>query len=238
MSALGIKCSIVLNGHKERSLIVSAIRSIELGISEIKKPNKCTFDLILVLDSADEQTVKLAQDAISQLSVQTSLTFVNYSDLGEARNHGVKYSNSDWITFLDGDDLVGPNWLNTISENIDKIDPTTVYHPAYLIYFGNSSRIHHQYAFNELSNIDLIKLATVTNPWGSPLLAHKSLLLENPYDRSDKLNHLGYEDWAFNRSTLEKGIRHYCLNDTFYLIRDRSESLSKITTSNYYFPIS
>ena len=54
------------------------------------------------------------------------------------------------------------------NENIDKIDPTTVYHPAYLIYFGNSSRIHHQYAFNELSNIDLIKLATVTNPWGSP----------------------------------------------------------------------
>jgi glycosyltransferase involved in cell wall biosynthesis len=237
MSAFGTKCSIVLNGHKERNLIVTAIKSVELGISKINNPSKCTFDLIIVLDSADDQTLKLTQDAIPNLNLQASLIFSNYSDLGEARNHGVKHSNSDWITFLDGDDLVGPNWLNAISENVDLINPLTVYHPAYLIYFGNSNRIHHQYSLNEVSNFDLIKLATVTNPWGSPLLAHKSLLLDNPYKRSDKLKHLGYEDWTFNRSTLEKGMKHHCFNDTYYLIRDRSESLSKIKTSNYYFPI-
>jgi glycosyltransferase involved in cell wall biosynthesis len=229
--------SVVVNAHVEKELLRSTLESIEYSLEFLTVAERNAFNILIILDNSDSETSNIAFNFKSKAKIDTRVFNVSFSDLGEARNFATDLAESDWLTFIDGDDLMGPSWLKSLVNVEFNFDKQIIYHPSYLIYFGNSRRIHYQNLLDDMSTQDHLKIATLYNPWGSPIYAHRKLLLENRYSKTKIEENLGFEDWTFNRTTLLKNIAHMTIPSTFYLIRDRDNSLSKNKISNNFFPM-
>jgi len=100
--------------------------------------DKCglTTNLLVVMDNPDDDTISV----INQLVPDTSqILQVDVCDLALARNEGVRASDSDYICFLDGDDLWCKTWIINSYTKALQMDEECVFHPQYNIYFGNDA---------------------------------------------------------------------------------------------------
>lgn len=228
--------SFIINAHNEGKILSSALFSLDTVLNNITTSSESYFDISIILDDASVDTKNVASMFKKNTKIKTNIYDVNFLDLAKSKNYAVENSDSDWITFVDGDDIVGSGWIHSILAKEKNFDPETVYHPSYLIFFGNSRRIHYQNLFDYFPISELLKISILYNPWGSPLFASRKLLKDNKFIETNKKLSLGYEDWTFNRRTLERGYSHKTIPNTFYLIRDRIGSLSKFKASNVYFP--
>jgi cellulose synthase/poly-beta-1,6-N-acetylglucosamine synthase-like glycosyltransferase len=236
LSPLRRSISIVVTAHTEGILLSSTLKSIENSIVKLLNVEDCSINTLVILDNSDLETSSIAYEYMASSISQTQIYKVQFSDLAKSRNFAVESTDSDWITFIDGDDLMGADWLKSLTSTEIEFDKKSIYHPSYLVFFGKSRRIHYQNLFDKISFEELLKIIILYNPWGSPLFAFRNLLLENKFQETDHLYNLGFEDWTFNRMTLIKHIRHLTIPNTFYFVRDREDSLSKHKNLNHYFP--
>ena len=95
--------SVVLNTYQRSGLVTRAIRSVlAQTVSDL--------ELIVVDDGSTDGTA----DAVAAIS-DGRLTFVrqDHGGLAKGRNRGAALANGPWIVFLDDDDDVEPQWLES-----------------------------------------------------------------------------------------------------------------------------
>lgn len=108
-----------------RFTIISAVynvgRYLDDFISALERQNvdKASFEVITVDDgSTDDSLARLrAWEQASQIRVRV-LTKANGGQ-GSARNLGLEHARGEWVTFIDPDDLVAPNYLKRVGRFID-----------------------------------------------------------------------------------------------------------------------
>ncbi len=140
---------------------------LEKCLNSIVNQTYDNFEAILVCDKSTDKSNKIADKYISK-----DKRFVKVYDentgLAKAKNIGVSKSTGDYLIFLDGDDYLDVNLLQTlVNENVEKYDiiryqAREVLDDGKLVDYSESS-------FNDLNGVDsfnkILKYHFIENSW-------------------------------------------------------------------------
>jgi glycosyltransferase involved in cell wall biosynthesis len=221
----------IITAHREGLLCWPSLRSVSRA-KEHAESYGFNVEIILALDRPDQAT----RDMADQWHVRGSRKIVlDNGDPGSSRNDAVAHCTTDWIAFLDADDLWGENWL-TDAFSAARSDPRNiVWHPEVNIYFGHTKHLFRHIDMEQ----DEFKLSSLVgnNYWTSLCFCRKDLLRTVPYPKNQFYNKIGHEDWAWNRAVIEAGATHKVVRGTGHAIRtSRQHSVSKLATLHDSIP--
>lgn len=220
------KVSCILTGHNEGANISFALKSIQANMFSTKK-HFIEFELMVVLDSASNETVKTVEALQFQ---EMTIAEVNFQDPSKSRNYGVENTNGDFIAFLDGDDIFGSNWIPAAIETSLSTSKKTVVHPEFNYYFSTDGKIKKPYIMKHVSstdsNFNRFKLAS-QNLWTVLSLGPRQIYEKHPFKENDRLLGIGFEDWTFNVEILHAGFHHVTARETIHFIREKKSSSVK-----------
>ena len=172
--------------------------------------------LVVVLDDPDADSVTTANEWAHR---GARIMPVEVRDPGEARNAAARALNTEWISFLDADDLWGESWLTRAhSAAAHTSDPTALYvwHPSVNVMFGASrSLLHHIDSTDAGFSLARLRL---DNAWTVLAFVRREHLLAVPHPRIRLHAGFGFEDWSWNIEVLRRGGRHRVVEDTVHAI--------------------
>lgn len=105
-----MKIAIVIPAHNEAMTIGNCLTSIKIAIEQL--PATITADVLVVLDSCTDDTLKVVQDTSADMNVDYLCCV--YQCVGQVRDLGIRQAISQgatWIANTDADSIVAPNWL-------------------------------------------------------------------------------------------------------------------------------
>lgn len=211
----------VVNLHREGELarpsLVSALQSLDHA-----RQTGLSGSLTLVLDRSDAITLRLAEEFASKHGCIVQQ--VEYGDLALSRNHAVEQGDSEFIGFLDGDDLWSANWLTASLAMCRRGGEGTICHPAWNVIFGTKQMLFPQPDQTDRKfSYDGLK---VMNYWTALSFASRTVYRTHPYKPNRLDLGFGFEDWAWNLLTISHGCVHRAVPETSHYIRYKeSDSL-------------
>ena len=110
-----MKLGIIINSYNNQKTILNAINSIS------RIPNRKKIKIIVIDDSSTDGSINVLRNEKKKKKID--LLYVNKKNIGisRSRNIGINLCrNTDYITFLDGDDTLNPNFMSFFSKKIKK----------------------------------------------------------------------------------------------------------------------
>lgn len=101
-----MKFSIIIPTYNRAHLIVETMLSV-------RKQRYTNWELIIVDDGSTDNTEEVLKEYLSE---QIRYIRIVNSERGRARNTGVAYATGDYVTFLDSDDQLYPQFLSNASD--------------------------------------------------------------------------------------------------------------------------
>ncbi len=192
------------------------------------------YELILINDGSKDNTGAICDQYAAKDARIKVLHKVN-GGVSSARNKGLDIAKGEWITFLDADDWIEPNFLCIVDDNNDSIDWIlgqwrTVWD------YGHPSEINEQIKKSEFKNWDEIKHIwnKIANedicrcPWGK--FFRRSIIEDNNLRFDHNLTY--GEDTVFNYQFLTKikGLKLDNTEDAHYIFH---QSIGTIAVNKY-----
>ena len=214
--------TVIVNLHAEGRLCIPSIVSAQRACARAaEEGHDC--EILVVVDRGSAQTLASLEPFASQIRVE----HCDFGDPGEARNLGVEKAMGEFIAFIDGDDLVGSEWLVIAARTVlAKPNLEVVVHPRMNYVFGESIEPNiwkHPDMDEDIVDVSLLGAA---NLWTQLSFARAETYRKFKYVRSSHDAGLGYEDWAWNFETVRAGVIHLAPQGTIHFIR-RKESGSQ-----------
>lgn len=220
--------SITIVFHKEGGYAMPALASMN-DLVERARGEGLTIEARALLDRADEETKRIVLHRGEWLD---DIENVSFGELGLTRNYGARTARGEFLSFLDGDDLWGEEWL-TSAYHLAISQPDAIWHPE-LLYFFNEDDFDRRTETEELSpqiesHLMWHKASTFADPnailmqnlWSANVFASRDIHLKHPYRAVDREKGMGFEDWSWNLETLHADIPHLVVQDTVHLIRQK-----------------
>jgi succinoglycan biosynthesis protein ExoM len=185
----------------------------------VRSISKCNIDASLIKDFTmivvDNDEGKTAMPAINELkeeldSFANKITYVNYplKGLANVRNELIRNAlllNPDYITFVDDDEYVSPEWLNELVKTITVNKADIVLGPVVSIIDnkvpGYVSCWHERQNYPNNTKLEFIRS-------GNLIIDTKSFLEKNVWFDT-RFNTTGAEDVFFGSQMLKKGAKIY-----------------------------
>ncbi|MHB8885622.1 MAG: glycosyltransferase family A protein [Methylovirgula sp.] len=215
-----IAISAILTAHREGLLIGPTLQSYDEAIA-IARTSGLSVEPIIVLDRSDSLTKSMCENGRGR---GYKIIVNDDGDPGLSRNRGVKESQGEFITFLDGDDLWSANWLVNAHEFCRNIEGLVVGHSECNLVFGREPHIwFHADSEAPHFNHDYLR---INNYWDAMSFAAREIYLNYPFVGNDLASGYGHEDWHWNCVTLSHGISHRPVPGTIHAKRQRAGSQS------------
>lgn len=203
---LSISC--VITAHNEGINFHTTLLSYE-AMRLYAEECGSTVEWVIVLDAAEDETVRVAKDHPSLRSVDT-LLHVNNRSLSKSRNEAIAVAKGDIIAVLNGGDYCTSDFLFTAAKEAAR-HPDHVVHPHHVVSFGAPI---FQFWETELAghlkiqNVPADEAAALLllHPHVSIAVARKAVFEEIPYTES-KVG-LDFETWYWDHEVSSKGYKH------------------------------
>ena len=160
---------------------------IEKTIFSVLNQTYPNFEIIIVDDGSTDNTSKIVRKIKSN-----KITYykIENSERAAARNFGTKKSKGKYVTFLDSDDILLPNYFSNAIDILEKFHNPPFFHLGYEIVDSNEKTL---YKINELKNDDIFFLI-----YGNSLSCMGCFLREDTARKflfNEDRNLSGSEDW-------------------------------------------
>lgn len=190
-----------------------------------------TVEKIAVIDSPDPFTEEIVRTYASTLDI---ILPVEVRDLGSSRNAGREASSGNFLTFFDGDDLWGEDWIWRSHQFLTDLEiDSTIVHPRLIYYFSAEDYLTQSlttainpasksfYFIHEDSDAPSFdpRAILLDNLWTANSFCHRQLFERFPYEQVDHEKGYGVEDWLWNAQTLASGMRHAVAPNTVHCVR-------------------
>lgn len=239
-----MRVSLCVNYHSEGLLARKSALSA-LKVKEFALQMGIQVELVAVIDRPDV----LTKTTIEQVPfVWDKVIYPDCGDLGQARNIATDQLESEFVSFLDGDDLCGMKWLVEcwnfwINEGLNE----AILHPEYVYYFDerdftsdHAMEWRRSFWFRQVSTSSSefqAKALGWNNVFTSNNFTSRNTLKQNPLPSKCVKHGYGVEDWSWNYTTYSSGIEHLVVPNTVHLVRvSDSESLSSQNTKLHLLP--
>ncbi|MSX21347.1 MAG: hypothetical protein F2673_03690 [Actinobacteria bacterium] len=176
----------------------------------------------------------------------------DFGDLGQVRRSVIEHSDTEFVGFLDGDDLFGSKWIShAMDVALRQADSNWVAHPRYAYYFHEDEFLSFNdrtvqpwdkknFFFEHISSTSKSfdpRVLLFNNVFTSNHICPRQLLEQYQYKEVDATRGFGVEDWTWNALTTWSGVRHLSIADTVHLVRVKeSGSLGKLNASLRLLP--
>lgn len=235
----GPDITVTVNFHREGAFALSALASLN-DLVKVARAAGVMVETQAVLDRPDELTRHIIDvrgrwlDQIEEVSV---------GDLSLSRNAGTSLAHGRFLTFLDGDDLWGEQWLRAAfaAATAPTAPQEAIWHPEHLYVFsephfdivpGPALRLMQSSDTPGFNPAILI----FANVWSANTLSRRDLYLRFPYRAVDSKRGIGIDDWSWNLETISAGIHHRVVPGTVHLIRRKRESLDRQNATAQLLP--
>jgi glycosyltransferase involved in cell wall biosynthesis len=227
-----IKLTIVVTVHNEGLYLGPTIKSADQAIIAYA----CEFgevNRLMILDNPDISTLEYVEKCVPS---EWKIITTKYGDISQVRNFAISNINTEYIAFLDGDDLFSSNWLRNamrfyINSNLEKI----ILHPKINWIFDDSNYVWLMTGSDDL-DFDRFRFY-FSNFYDAlcfaPLIAYKEI----PFKHKNKNLSFGYEDWTWSMDTLFKGWKHVVVDETIIFKRRRQNSVSTLENTINSLPL-
>jgi glycosyltransferase involved in cell wall biosynthesis len=167
------------------------------------------FKTVIVFDECWDNTYKVAEKLTNYIQViKTPKT-----GLSDAKNEGIRYINTDWVAFLDADDMWLPEKLEKQVKHLQNADIISTHY--WFRKIGDKEEITES-CFSTKDYVTHDQIAArlpVEN-----CLCHGSILMKRSiFDKVKYGNHKGIEDWVLWKDCLALGYRFYQLPERLYV---------------------
>jgi glycosyltransferase involved in cell wall biosynthesis len=101
--------------HNCQNTLSEAIKSVSDQVFPHEK-----MQLILVDDGSIDRTLKIAEDIVSKIDIQTTVFKTEWCGLGNARNLILANADGEYITWVDSDEILTPSYIQKQVEFMEK----------------------------------------------------------------------------------------------------------------------
>lgn len=226
-----IKVTLVVNAHREGLLLWRALQSAQQNRQNLVMSHGVACDILIVADDpathAHDDTLSTAQRFCDEYDAK--LINTRHGDLGLARNSAIDAAKTEFVAFLDADDIWGPHWISRAYACMlsDEANKQRVLHPQLIVNF-EKDKLYWQHTDSRSPEFDP-SCFFITNAWTAHNFASVALYKKHPY-RSVGGGY-GFEDWEWNSRTLAAGVTHAVVPETCHFIRKRGGSMSVVHAS-------
>lgn len=217
--------SIVITCHREKGYLNYCLRSVKDNLNlHLSLFPDSLYEIILVLDSADVETIEIAQNWVKSNN-HSEIIHTSNKDVGLSRNLGISSSIHDYIFLLDGDDCWGISWLTKSLQQIIHDDNLSILHPELVIYREQEIEKVRQHIGTDDAIFDAWVLS-YENIWTSSFLCPRRLFdsIVFPSGSTNPSEIYSYEDWSFFRESCNLSIPHRVVPKTVHLVNKKLES--------------
>lgn len=179
-----------MNHNMLFSVVIPTYNRMEfilLAVKSVLNQTYGNFEVIIVDDGSTDETPEVIATITDK---RVRYLRIPNSERGAARNTGVRNAIGDYVTFLDSDDQLYPDFLETVNSNLLSFDCPVFYHQAYEVRSFSGRKIQYVHDYD---NRDIRFLAK-----GNPLsclgvFIKREEALKFPFNEDRDLS--GSEDW-------------------------------------------
>jgi hypothetical protein len=219
--------TVTINFHREGPLAAPALASLA-DVVNVARAAGIVVEAQAVLDRVDDLTRHVVAVRGEWLD---RVEEVSFGDLGLSRNAGTGLARGRFLSFLDGDDLWGDQWLRAAfaAATAPSVPREMVWHPEFLYVFGEAefdqgadtgTAIFRMMQPSDTPGFNSAILL-FHNFWSANAFAAHELHVRFPYPAAERARGLGIEDWSWNLETLAAGVHHRVLPGGVHLIRKK-----------------
>lgn len=194
------------------------------------------WECILVNDESTDNTLEICEEYVRK-DMRFRVLNLPHGGLSNARNQGIDAANTEYVTFLDSDDYVSPNYHKIMMEQVEQNPPTSLIMASYTRFDNNQNTFFSDYSKfvgkNNLSSIyrfnedNLINI-TVNKIYRKDIIKNNNLLFDTNLEHG--------EDIGFNMEYLVAGnFDNIIFVDNYgYFYRVNPESITAKHYPNLY----
>ena len=198
---------------------------IDVTINSIINQTYKNWDLIIIDDNSNLKTKNVLKKYLNKDKIKIFFLKKNIG-AGRCRNLGLKKAKSNYLAFIDSDDLWKKNKLNKQIEFMIRKNFVFTY-TNYTTFKKNSSRINYINCPKQISYDSFIKNTSIA----TSTMMVKTNILKNIKFTNSKI----CEDFFFKCQILKKIKYAYCLNKFLTKYQIRKNSLQSNRLKNVYW---
>lgn len=186
--------------HRSKISVIVPVYNIEKYISQclqsIAAQDYADYDVIIIDDGSTDKSADVVASFINENGLDNfRLVKKENGGIVEVRNLGLSLATGEWISFVDGDDWVEPQYLSAMWAAIEASGADLCY-SGYRAYDESSKTYEVWSSFSDGSGTmpdDIKKLFSFSTVWAH--LYKKSIIIQNSliFDKD-----ISCEDYAFN----------------------------------------
>ena len=219
-----VACLVV--AHEERAFLPVAARSVEraVALASLAHPH-WTFERHLLLDDPDLTTDEVGASLARQ---GWRVEIARFCDPAPARFRAAEGTGADWVSFLDGDDLWGEEWLTRCIDHVGDDGPEGLgdafLHAHYNLIFGAQEGLARLGPDPVMGYVPAYQ--RVANYWDAMCFGARDLYLAHPMRPNRSGEGFAHEDQEWARRSHALGVRHVTVPGTIHFKRRRASSVS------------
>jgi len=235
--------------HHEGAFAIPALASLT-DLVNVARTAGLVVETQAILDRADDLTKQIVGARGQWID---RVEEVSFGDLGLSRNAGAQFATGRFLSFLDGDDLWGEEWLRAAFGAATGTDAPreAIWHPEHLYVFTEADFDRSSASATPQAGVESFHalmcssdkpgfnqgLLLFDNLWSANAFASREIHLRFPYSAVDPVRARGFEDWSWNLATLGAGIPHRIVPEAVHLIRKKGgNSLDQQSRASGFLP--
>lgn len=221
--------SIIVTAHHEGRLIKGALESLSAAAEKLSSSG-VIYSFFINIDNGNSETVKCIERYAKKMNIKVFQT--KYGDPGLVRNFIIHKTDGDFLALIDADDMVTPNWLVNAVERIRREEGEVLIHPEIEVRFNESGVLKVDVRRDSMKDQWLNRLSLFAdNRWCSVVVGKRKTFLKYRYSISG--HGWGYEDYYFNCTTTNGGVRHLVAHDVTAFLLQKKKSVTTMTHNNH-----